>query len=587
MTARGSIAGLITGLAFAAFLVAPQAAGASSLQLSSQFMFYFAAPGETNDVSVTLSGTDYVLSDPGAVITPMAGCTAITVNQAKCPVATVGVIDIRLGDLDDEAAVDPSIAGLGDQFNPGVLIQGDAGNDTLTGGPNVDNGLYGHNNFSFEGPGEDKLTGGGLRDYLSGSEGNDELTGSAGRDDLWGGDGADNVDGGAGDDTLYEGTASNGADRLIPGPGIDQLYYGDRKGDVNVAENGLADDGELLEGDNVDPGLESVVTGSGNDTFAGSGEGTLVSTNEGNDTISAGDGDDQIEGGEGNDVLNGEGGGDQIVADEGNDLVDGGPGDDSISDGFELTDGGADSFMGGAGNDRLTYDTEEPLTIDLDGVADDGRPGEGDNAGVDLEDLEGGPAADDLTGNDSANQIEGGDGSDTISGRGGPDALLGEDGNDRIDGGAGVDEIDGAGGNDALRSRDSSPDEVNCGSAGDTLLADSLDDFTVTCDLSSTGAQLTSSGAKVKRGKASVKVLCPVVEGSDCRVTVTATRGKKALARGSGKVKSGKTGNVKLRLTGAGRKARSKKLVLKARTVLIDATGAKVATTRPRLVLTR
>jgi len=52
-------------------------------------------------------------------------------------------------------------------------------------------------------------------------------------------------------------------------------------------------------------------------------------------------------------------------------------------------------------------------------------------------------------------------------------------------------------------------------------------------------------------------------------------------------VKSGKTSKVTLKLTKAGQKARSKKLSLKARTVFTDATGAKVTTTVPKLVLRR
>ncbi|MBK5111025.1 MAG: hypothetical protein JJE10_06605 [Thermoleophilia bacterium] len=76
------------------------------------------------------------------------------------------------------------------------------------------------------------------------------------------------------------------------------------------------------------------------------------------------------------------------------------------------------------------------------------------------------------------------------------------------------------------------------------------------------------------------------VEGIDCKVKIIAKKGKKTLAKGSGKVKSGKTGKVPLKLTKAGKKAKGKKLKTKATTKLTDATGAKVSTSR-KLVLKR
>ncbi|MBK8294541.1 MAG: hypothetical protein IPK93_07110 [Solirubrobacterales bacterium] len=245
------------------------------------------------------------------------------------------------------------------------------------------------------------------------------------------------------------------------------------------------------------------------------------------------------------------------------------------------------------------------MSIDLDGIADDGptEPVAGvpaDNAGADIENLsidgpgegqDGGSivAADDyLTGNDAANQIR-------RRCRKRPDqrprrtrrSFRGP-GDDKIDGGTGVDTLDGAGGSDQIRSRDFDSDEVSCGSSNDTLLADRFDDFTVTCDQASTGAILKSGFARLNRKKkAKLKVSCPAAEGITCKVKISAKKGKETLAKGSGKVGSGKTGKVKVKLTRAGKKQRPKKLKLKATTVLTDATGAKTATIRPKLVLRR
>ena len=163
--------------------------------------------------------------------------------------------------------------------------------------------------------------------------------------------------------------------------------------------------------------------------------------------------------------------------------------------------------------------------------------------------------------------------------------LAGGGGDDRMDGGAGVDEIDGYGGQDAIRSRDAGPDDVSCGSETDTLIADAVDAFPVTCDLASGGPKLAGRSAKLRKGRATVRVVCPAAEGVDCKVRVTATKGKKVLASGSGIVNSGSTGPVRLKVKKAAR--RSKRLALKARAVFTDTQGAVVINAVPKLVLKR
>src|SRR6266511_5116940 len=83
-------------------------------------------------------------------------------------------------------------------------------------------------------------------------------------------------------------------------------------------------------------------------------------------------------GGPGNDVLNG---GRQT------DALDGGTGADAMS-------GGGDPY------DHVLYDSRTaPVTITLDGVADDGEAGEGDNVGADIERATGGSGDDLIVGN--------------------------------------------------------------------------------------------------------------------------------------------------------------------------------------------
>ena len=62
------------------------------------------------------------------------------------------------------------------------------------------------------------------------------------------------------------------------------------------------------EGDSVQPDVENVFGGNGNDSITGNAAANLISGGGGNDTIAAGDGDDKLIGGGGNDTLLGQGG---------------------------------------------------------------------------------------------------------------------------------------------------------------------------------------------------------------------------------------------------------------------------------------
>lgn len=94
-------------------------------------------------------------------------------------------------------------------------INGNGGNDTLTGGPQGD-----------------MIYGGAGNDILNGNGGNDQLFGEAGNDTLNGGYGVDKLFGGADNDTLFGGS---GNDILYGGAGKDALH-----GDAN---NDFLDDG--------------------------------------------------------------------------------------------------------------------------------------------------------------------------------------------------------------------------------------------------------------------------------------------------------------------------------------------------------
>ena len=134
-----------------------------------------------------------------------------------------------------------------------VLLDGDAGNDTLLGGAKNDT-LCGD-------AGADSIFGSAGNDMLIGGDGNDTLLGGSGNDVLLGQAGDDKLDGGAGNDTLLGGA---GNDSILGGAGDDKA---------------LGEDGS-----------DTLIGGAGNDTLDGGA---------GNDSILGGTGDDSVNGGNG------------------------------------------------------------------------------------------------------------------------------------------------------------------------------------------------------------------------------------------------------------------------------------------------
>jgi Ca2+-binding RTX toxin-like protein len=153
-----------------------------------------------------------------------------------------------------------------------------------------------------------------------------------------------------------------------------------------------------------------------------------------------------LSGGTGNDVLTGGGGSDRLFGAEGSDTLSGGAGDDHLVEGgnqAEVVALDVDTFNGGPGVDSVSYGPAvDPLSIDLDDVADDGQAQEGDNVKADVEGLFGGSAGDELIGSAEANQIFGYEGEDTIVGNGGADRLVGENHSDLLLEGVGATVID-------------------------------------------------------------------------------------------------------------------------------------------------
>ena len=192
-------------------------------------------------------------------------------------------------------------------------------------------------------------------------------------------------------------------------------------------------------------------------------------------TLDGGAGADVLIGGPQADTLLGGDGPDLIHLGAGADVAQGGNGNDQL---FMLTNPAAageppesapapDVADGGPGTDLATYAAVgQDLNLSLDGVANDGRAGEGDNL-IAIEDLQGGTGNDVITGDGGPNSltgetlqvlglgagndvIHGGGGNDRITGHVGNDQVFGDDGDDGVYGGSGNDVVDGGPGNDAI-----------------------------------------------------------------------------------------------------------------------------------------
>ena len=258
----------------------------------------------------------------------------------------------------------------------GSSVSGDAGDNVLRAVADL--------SFTLNGMGgADQLIGTGADDALNGGPGNDLLEGFAGNDTLHGDEGDDTFHGGSGKDTM------------IGDAGVDLTDYAEITAALTVTVDGLANDGQAGEEDNVQ--TEVVRGGSAADSLSGgAGEETLI----------GGPSADQLHGGEAADTL---------IGGPGADLLDGGGGTDL-----------ADFSSAGAA-----------VAVTLDGAANDGYAGEGDN--VQTEDVLGGDFADALNGDGGPNALYGGEGNDQVNGAAGDDLIVGGTGQDELTSGAGAD----------------------------------------------------------------------------------------------------------------------------------------------------
>ena len=398
----------------------------------------------------------------------------------------------RIGLQGGQGTGSPFVSGVGPVTE--VYLEGDSGNDSITGGP-------GRETF-YGGSGNDSLNGGGGNDLMYGDSGADRLNGGAEGDGLYPGNGNDLVIGGGGRDAFGSENTPDGADDFRGGPGADTASYTGRAGNVRVDVDGHADDGGVGEEDNIRPDVENLDGGAGADRLVGNGLANHLfgyggadrligggSEDEldgdvGADNLSGGSGDDSLSGGGDSDVLSGDADDDVLTDDAGADAVNGGGGNDSFIQGGSAN--GADVISGGGGQlDQVLYASRViAVNVSVNNAADDGAAGELDNVQSDVEIVVGGSGGDILTGNGINNLLAGGAGNDTITGAEGADRLFGEAGLDFVDGGLGFDHLEGGLDNDHLVANDNARDEVDGGAgAGDDCDLDVLLDLFSGCEV--------------------------------------------------------------------------------------------------------
>jgi Ca2+-binding RTX toxin-like protein len=339
---------------------------------------------------------------------------------------------------------------------------------------------------------------------IDGGAGNDTITGSTGKDTLIGGIGNDvfvvqntldviveNVGGGtdAVQSSVTYALSSN----------IESLTL---TGSANINGTGNSDNNTITgnTGDNrLDggSGADTLIGGDGNDTYVVDNAGdTITESGTGTDTVetsvsysiaSIASIENLTVTGTASVAVSGNGGNNVITANSGADTLNGGDGADTFVLGTYLTS--ADAIVGGNGTDALTFTDNGTATSDLDGVSAveivtlgdaatsvvtvDGLVASGQTLTVTAAALSGTNA---LTWNggselDGKFNITGSLQSDVIAGGAGNDTLAGSDGNDTLSAGAGNDSLDGGNGNDVFNFgiNLSSSDTVSGGAGIDIL----------------------------------------------------------------------------------------------------------------------
>ena len=245
-----------------------------------------------DDVRVALGAGGWTVSDNRPVFAG-GGCSNPAGNTAvvACPEeAGLALVVVTGGGGNDSLTIDPSLPA-----SAKVRVNGNAGSDTLVGGPEDDVLEAGEN---YNGP----------------NDGNDVLVGEGGNDVLYADPGADQLSGGAGEDLLVSSVLTCQGHRYDGGPGEDTVSYGRSNDALRVAIGGtggpagcgnpdqVLPDNESLEGSDGpdvlvgDTGDNSMLGHLGADVFLGKGGNDFIDAADGkrDKRISCGGGHDEV-----------------------------------------------------------------------------------------------------------------------------------------------------------------------------------------------------------------------------------------------------------------------------------------------------
>ncbi|HEX4364669.1 MAG TPA: calcium-binding protein [Solirubrobacteraceae bacterium] len=309
---------------------APQAASAATVGMQdatgpsaahdglspSSRLTFTGAGTERNDVTIAQDAGDaWLVRDTGATLDSGPGCVAIDAHTARCTNFAGSVT-----------------------ASPAIVAATGAGDDRLTVLTPVQTIVRG-------GDGDDVLHADG---FLDGDAGNDTLTGGNGPDSLTGGAGRDVLRGGAGDDTL---TGDGGTSRAVSndvldgGAGADTASYATRTVPVRVDLSDPGPDGSKGERDRL-RGIENLTGGDAADVLIGDGAANVIDGRDGRNRLYGRGGADGLHGGRDPSLLRAGSGDDRLQAGAG-DHADGGPGNDV------LTSFGRAYLDAGAGDDTI------------------------------------------------------------------------------------------------------------------------------------------------------------------------------------------------------------------------------------------
>ena len=263
------------------------------------YIRFAAAPGEANDLTVTVEGGAVRFRDVVPIELRGTACRHVSgPSEVLCERPLPGsAIVLELGDGDDRLATDVSA-----ELGPGD------DEATLTGRARVVGASVEHRSLRG-GPGDDVLVGSPDSDGLSGDGGADVIRGEGGDDLLW------PADIGRGDRVR---------DLLDGGDGIDRVSYsGPDPVHVDLTAPAAGEDDVR--------GVEDINGGSGNDILIGGPGANKLDGGLGDDRVEGRDGADALSGGDnGADVVSGEGGDDTLWGGVGADVLDGGEGIDLL-----------------------------------------------------------------------------------------------------------------------------------------------------------------------------------------------------------------------------------------------------------------